>query len=182
MANPKFVLRSADVWAMYGLSNLPPFSVAGSVGILAAINKEQGTSLLARQLTFGTLQVSQNDTLYNTSVVLTSVANQGFKGTFTFRYNRVDIGVAFQGKEMTLPGTFANVFAALNAINAKFGLALEQSDVVNNTIVAAGGEIVVRAKPTSIYYQPGTQIKLNGPIPFATVAPITDALGFDPES
>lgn len=180
MANPKFVIRSADAWAMYGLSNLPPFSVAGSVGILAAINKEQGTNILASQLTFGTLSVSQNDTLYNTSVVLNSVANQGFKGSYTFRYNRVDMSVPFKGKDMTLTGNYADVFSALSAINAKFGLALEQRDVLNSAIAVPGGQITVKAKPTSFYYTPGSQVVINAPIPFATVAPITDALGFDP--
>ena len=86
MANPKFVIRSADAWAMYGLSNLPPFSVAGSVGILAAINREQGSNVLARQVTLGIPGGSPGDTLYNTAIVLTSVANQGYKGTYTFRY------------------------------------------------------------------------------------------------
>lgn len=180
MANPKLVLRSVDVWAMYGLSNLPPFSVAGSVGILAAVNREQGSNILARQVTFGSLTVSQNDTLFNTSVVLTAVDGQGFKGTYTFRYNRVDLSVAFQGKDMTLPGSFPDVFSALSAINTKFGVALEQRDVINSAIAVPGGTITVRTKPTSFYYNSGTEIVLNAPVPLATAAPATNLSGFDP--
>jgi len=180
MANPKFVIRSADVWAMYGLSNLPPFSVAGSVGILAAVNKEQGTSIQANQVTFSGLTVSSGDTLFNTTVLMTAVAGKGYKGTYTFRYNRVDIAVPFQGKDMTLSGNYADVFSALSAINTKFGLALEQRDVINSTIAAPGGQITLKIKPTSFYYVNGTQVIINAPIPFATVAPVTDALGFDP--
>lgn len=182
MANPRFVLRSLDVFTLYVLPNLPSFAVAGTAAILAAINKEQGTSLLARQFTYGAQGVSVGDALYNSYLTLDSVVGQGYKGSYTFRYNRVDLALAFSGKELTLTGTYANVHAAIAAINTKFGIALETRDVVNAAIPVSGGQITLTAAPTSIYYTPGTVIKLNGPIPFATVAPITDALGFDPET
>ena len=183
MANPQFVVRSVDAFVMYRVVNAPPFAVAGSAGLLAAINREQGSTIQAAQVTVSDPAVTVGDTLYNSSVLLTAVAGKGYKGTYTFRYNRVALADAFAGKELTLTGTYANVYAALSAINTKFGIALEQKDVANTTIGTAGGQITLTAQPASTYYTPGTQVILNasGSNPsLADLAPTTDLGGFDP--
>lgn len=183
MANPQFVVRSVDAFVMYRVVNQPPFAVAGSTGLLAAINREQGSSISAAQITVSNPAVSSGDTLFNTSVLLTAVPGNGFKGTYTFRYNRVPLADAFAGKEMTLTGTYANVHAALSAINTKFGVALEQKDVANTTIGTPGGQITLTAVAASTYYTPGTQVTLNasGSTPsLADLASVTDLDGFDP--
>lgn len=161
MANPQFVVRSVDAFVMYRVVNAPPFAVAGSTGLLAAINREQGSTLQAAQVTVSDPTISNGDTLFNTSVLLTAIAGKGYKGTYTFRYNRVPLADAFVGKEMTLTGTYANVHAALSAINTKFGIVLEQKDVANTTIGTPGGQITLTAVAASTYYTPGTQVTLN---------------------
>jgi len=183
MANPQFVLRSLDAFVLYSIANLPPFAVAGSTGILAAINREQGTSITTAQITIADPTVNVGDTLFNSSVLLTAIDGKGYKGTYTFRFNRTDLASAFTGKELTLTGTYANVYAALSAINTKFGIALEQKDVVNTTIGTAGGQITLTAVSTSAYYNPGSQVVLNasGSAPsLADLASETNLDGFDP--
>lgn len=171
MANPKLVLRSADVWVMYGLNNLPPFSVAGPVGLLAAINKEQGITLLTRQITFGVPTPTSGDTLYNTRLVLDSVVGQGYKGSFTLRYNRVNLSVAFNGKTLVnLPTLTATILELLPAINAQYTLGLTASDIVDGPIDPEAAQLTLTVKSSSEFYVPGSTMVVGLPLPlFSTL-------------
>lgn len=165
MANPKFVLRSLDVFAMYGLNNLPPFGSPGQAAILAAINKEQGSSILARQVTIGgPVAAAAGDTLFNTSVLLTSVANQGFSGNFTFRYNRADASAAGALNNLVVPGTafFAvtDTHALIPLINTATGLTLVTADIVKEDIPAGTNSFNVKAASTSYFFLPGSTFKV----------------------
>lgn len=165
MANPKFVLRSLDVWAMYGLSNLPPFGSPGEAAILAAINKEQGRTILARQVAFGPVTpTGAGDTLFNTSITLTSVANQGYKGSYTFRYNRVNAGAAGALNNLVIPGTdkfsVGSTHALIPLINAATGLTLVAGDIINETIPAGTNSFDIKAASTSYFFLPDSTFKV----------------------
>lgn len=165
MANPKFVLRSLDVYAMYGLNNLPPFGSPGQAAIIAAINKEQGSSILARQVVVGPPSAAvAGDTLYNTSVTLTSVANQGFSGSYVFRYNRAPASAAGAVSNLVVPGngTFSvtNTHALIPLINAATGLTLVAADIVNESIPAGSNSVNVKAASTSYFFLPDSTFKV----------------------
>lgn len=165
MANPKFVLRSLDVYAMYGLNNLPPFGSPGQAAILTAINKEQGSTILARQVTFGPVTPTDvGDTLYNTSITLTSVANQGYSGSFTFRYNRADASAAGALNNLVVPGsaTFSvtDTHSLIPLINAATGLSLVAGDIVNEPIQGGTNSVNLKSASTSYFFLPGSTFKV----------------------
>lgn len=165
MANPKFVLRSLDAFVMYGVNNLPPFGSPGQAAILTAINKEQSISLLARQVTFGALTPTPvNDTLFNTYITLTSVVGQGYKGTFTVRYNRVDAALSTVLNNLVLPGgqtiAVANTHALIPLINTTTGLSLVTDDIVNEAIPTGSKSVSLKAATTSYFFLPGSTFKV----------------------
>lgn len=164
MANPRFVLRSLDVFTLYKLNNLPPFGSPGQAAIIAALNKEQGTTLLARQLTFGVPTPTVNDALFNTSITLTSVVGQGYKGSFTVRYNRANAALSTVLNNVVLPGnrTFAaaNTHALIPLINTATGLVLTTDDIVNETIAPGTNSVLLKGADTSYFFLPGSTVKV----------------------
>lgn len=164
MANPRFILRSLDVFTLYKLNNLPPFGSPGQAAIIAAINKEQGASLLARQVTFGAPTPTVNDSLFNTSLTLTSVVGQGYKGAFTVRYNRADASLSTVLNNVILPGaqTFgvANTHDLIPLINTATGLALVADDIVNEAIPAGRNSVNLKGASTSYFFLPGSTFKV----------------------
>jgi len=164
MANPRFVLRSLDTFVLYGLNNLPPFGSPGQAAIIAAINKEQGRSLLARQITFGAPTPTVNDSLFNTSLTLTSVPGQGYKGAFTVRYNRASAALSAVLNNVVVPGeqTFAvtDTHALIPIINAATGLSLVTDDIVNEAIAPGSNSVDLKASSTSYFFLPGSTFKV----------------------
>lgn len=164
MANPRFILRSLDVFTLYKLNNLPPFGSPGQAAIIAAINKEQGASLLARQITFGAVTPTVNDALFNTSITLTSVVGQGYKGSFTVRYNRVSAALSTVLNNLVLPGdqTFAvaNTHALIPLINTATGLTLVTDDIVNEAIAPGTNSVNLKAASTSYFFLPDSTFKV----------------------
>jgi len=164
MANPRFVLRSLDVFALYRTTNLPPFGNPAAAALLAAINKEQGVSILARQVTVGAPTPTVNDALFNTSVTLDSVVGQGYKGPMTVRYNRADAALSSTLANLVLPGdqTFAaaNVHALIPLINSTTGLSFVTDDFVNDVIPAGSKSFTLKAASTSYFFLPGSTFKV----------------------
>lgn len=164
MANPKFVIRSLDLFTLYKTNNLPPFGSPGQAAIIAALNKEQGTTLLARQVTFGTPGVSPGDALFNTALTLTSVVGQGYKGTFTVRYNRADASLSTVLNNLVLPGgqtiTVGNTHALIPLINTATGLTLVTDDIVNEAIPAGSKSVTLKAASTSYFFLPDSTFKV----------------------
>jgi len=164
MANPKFVLRSLDVFAMYGLNNLPPFGSPGPAAILAAINKEQGIALESRQVAIGTPSATSGDMLFNTNLLLTAVSGQGLKGTYTVRYNRADAALASALNNRVLPGNSsfnaATTHELIPLLNSASGLTLVAADIVNEPIAPGTNSFNVKAAATSFFFLPGTTFKV----------------------
>jgi hypothetical protein len=175
-------IRKISAYVLTGIDNRPKWAIAGSVGILAQINKEHGKTFTDEQITFKPPTLATDQTSGNSRVVAVAQLPSGYVGEFEFHYNRFSIEEPFNGTTLEPPeGDFANVHAALDAINAKYGIKLEQRDVANLAIGASKG-ILLRVVATSFYYLPGTTVSLGSSDPtLAELAPVTDLLGFEVE-
>jgi hypothetical protein len=178
-------LRGINGYALVDQVKRPDLNISGKVGILAAINKEQGTSFIASQLTFGVPQPTADQTqTYNTTIRVTAKKSSGYSGYYTFQYARYALSEAFDGQALDLPGVVGTtIWGTLDAINTKFFIKLEQYDVADGPITPGATSILLTVLDSSIYYKSGTTIRLGSTdidIPFATIAPVTNALGFDP--
>lgn len=178
-------LRKVSGYALIDVVKLPNFSLSGAVVLLAAINKEKNVNFTANQLTFGVPQVVADATQYfNTTILVTAKKVSNYSGSYTFQYRRFTLDVGFNGQTLDLPaGMGSTIHASLGVINAKFGVKLETTDVVDGPVVNGATSVTLTVKDSSILYIPDSKVTLGTPdtdIPFATVAPVTDALGFDP--
>lgn len=72
----------------------------------------------------------------NTSVVVTGKVKEGFAGSVTFKYMRVDIGKLLPGIELSaiVPTGINIATQAMSSINAQYGLGVPLEDVVDNVI------------------------------------------------
>jgi hypothetical protein len=149
---------------MYGVNNLPPFGTPGPAAILTAINKEQGITLTSAQVTVGAPVATTGDTLFNTSVTLTSIPNKGFKGTFTARYNRVSGSLSAVLNNLTIPGdgafTVGTTHDLIPLINTATGLTLVTGDIVNEAIPVGTNSVDLKAASTSYFFLPGSTFKV----------------------
>lgn len=179
------ILRSVNGYVLIDQVQQPPFSVAGLTGLLAAINREKGTSLTSGVITFADPTPSATPTEWNnTSIQVTAKKVSGYRGSYTFIYHRTAISDGFNGQPLDLPASVGTtIWGTLDAINAKFNIKLEQRDVADGPIAPGATSILLTTLASSIYYTPGSTVRLgssDADVPFATVAPVTDALGFDP--
>jgi len=166
---------------------LPNFSLSGGTTLLAAINKEKNVNFTAAQLVFGLPQPTADTTqYYNTTVLVTAKKASGYTGSYTFQYRRYALDVVFDGQTLDLPTSVGStVHATLDAINTKFGIKLETTDVVDGPIANGAVSITLTVKSTSVLYLPGSFVTLgqsDADVPFATIAPVTDLPGFEPEA
>ena len=107
------------------------------LGLINAANPNLPNGpLTAGNVTLGA--PSSNVGANNTQVTVTGVTGQGYSGTETFTYNRLDIGAMFTGwgKTATLTGgaAFHQTTDLLAPLNAAYDLDLQPSDVVNETL------------------------------------------------
>ncbi|MNY36506.1 hypothetical protein D3C86_1710000 [compost metagenome] len=118
--------------------------------------------------------------------MVTAKKASGYSGSYTFQYQRFALTVPFDGQALDLPTSVGStVHATLDAINAKFGVKLETTDVVDGPIANGAVSVTLTVKDTSVLYLPGSFVTLgqsDADVPFATIAPVTDLLGFDPEA
>ena len=179
------MMRNIGGYILIDQVKRPNLNISGNVGLLAAINKEKGVSFTADQLTFDSpLPVVGQPDINNTTIKVNAKKASGYSGSYTFTYTRYDLADAFNGQVLDLPGTVGTtIWGTLAAINAKYSLALDQTDVVDGPIAPGAKSILLTALGSSIYYKSGTTVRLgaaDNDIPFATIAPVTNALGFDP--
>lgn len=174
-------LRSVGGYALMGVVKAANFTLSGQAGLLAAINKEQGRTFVAADFVFATPQVTDAQDFFNTSILLTATAQNKYRGTFTFNYHRYTLAEVFGS--LTMPAVVGTtIYNTLAAINAKCGLALDQTDVLDAVIPAGAKYLQLVVKPTSIYYQAGTSVFL-GTVPpsLSSATPTTNLNGFDAE-
>lgn len=72
----------------------------------------------------------------NTSVVVTGKVKEGFAGSVTFKYMRVDVSKLLPGIELTaiVPTGINIATQAMSSINAQYGLGVPLEDVIDNVI------------------------------------------------
>lgn len=179
------MMRNIGGYILIDQVKRPNLNISGNVGLLAAINKEKGVSFTASQLGFDSpLPVAGQSQTNNTTIKVNAKKASGYSGSYTFTYTRYDLAEAFNGQVLDLPGVVGTtIWGTLAAINAKFSIKLDQTDVADGPITPGATSLLLTALNSSIYYIPGTAVRLgavDNDVPFATVAPITDALGFDP--
>jgi hypothetical protein len=163
----------------------PNLNTFGKDGLLAAINKEKSVNFTLSQLTFASPQPNPDtQSTNNTTILVTARKSSGYAGSYTFQYARFPIAEAFNSQTPDLPTTVGTtIWGTLAAINTKFSLKLDQTDVADGPIAPGATSILLTTLASSIYYTPGSTIRIgssDSDIAFATVAPVTDALGFDP--
>jgi hypothetical protein len=78
----------------------------------------------------------------NTSVEMTGIAGQGYSGSDTITYDRIDIGAMFTtwgDNPATVPNgaTYTNASDMLPTINATYGTDLQAADIVDGAIGAS---------------------------------------------
>lgn len=179
-------LRDIGGYVLVDQVKRPNLNVSGLTGLLAAINKEKATSFIASMLTFDPPQPNADSSSpYNTTIKVTAKKASGYSGNYTFQYARNALSEAFDGQVLDMPGVVGTtIWGTLAAINAKFSIKLEQYDVADGPIAQGATSFLLTVLGSSIYFIPGSTIKLGDvdhDIPFATVAPVTDLLSFDPE-
>lgn len=180
-------LRQVAGYILVDVIKRPNVAIPGRDGLLAAINKEKLTSFTAAQLTFATPQPNPDtNSAYNTTILVTAKKVSGYSGSYTFQYTRFPIAEAFDGQALTLPSSVGTtIWGTLAEINTKFGVKLDQTDVADGPIAPDATSILLTTLASSIYFTPGSTIRIgstDSDIAFATVAPVTDLLGFDPEA
>jgi hypothetical protein len=180
-------LRRVNGYALVDMVRRPNLNVFGKDGLLAAINKEKGVNFISSQLTFATPQPNPDtQTSNNTTILVTARKSSGYTGSYTFQYARFPIAEAFDGQTLSMPATVgATIWETLAAINTKFTVKLDQTDVADGPIAPGATSILLTTLASSIYFTPGSTIRIGSSdtdVAFATIAPVTDALGFDPEA
>ena len=162
--------------------------------VLAAINAANtatGTNITESQVTAAAPVVAAGTGGRNTTVILTGVDGQGIEGSRTFSYTRqsLDAGAV----PTTAP---ANVTvlqaddrdASLAKVVAALGLKASEIESLSYTAPAdqsTPGTIQIAAKNPSYLYIGIRDVELvfaDADVAFATVAPETDADGFDAEA
>lgn len=180
-------VRKVNGYALIDVVKRPNLNMFGKDGLLAAINKEKGVNFISSQLTFAAPQPNPDtQTSNNTTIVVTARKSSGYSGSYTFQYARSPISEAFDGQLLDLPATVGTtIWGTLEAINTKFAVKLDQTDVLDGPIAPGATSILLTTSNSSIYFTPGSTIRIgssDSDIPFATIAPVTDLLGFDPEA
>lgn len=166
MANPQQAIRSVDTFVMYTTINTPTPLAADGAGILAQINLENSSSLLARQVTIGPpVATPSSDTRFNTQVTLDSVVGQGYQGQMVVRYNRASIA----GKSVSLSnidlGSATTIYGALATINAGSGWVLTQNDVEDGPIDPEATKVELTVKADSYFFTAGSKVFAGKTLP-----------------
>lgn len=166
-------------------------NLSGIANLLAAINAANGSSITEDQVTVGDPGfLSWETAAINTAVILTGVNGKGIEGSRTFNYIRLSI--AGPAVPSNAPTSFVvepedDVVTSGDKVIAALGL--RPSEVTGGFYTAPSvgvpGSMNIYSNVTSLMYL-GTRsvvLKFADPaVDFASVAPITDADGFDAEA
>lgn len=179
-------VRKLSAYALVQPSPVTYLALRGDVALLQAVNKEHGKTLTDAQVFFENARVLANDGRYNSQVTMKPKEGFLYSGSMTFRYNRFPIDDFFASQDTsTLPGNQTTIHARLAAINAAFGCNLIAADVVDGPVAADATSLTLTVASGSFLFAPGSQSTI-GTAPsapdLATMAPVTDLGGFDPEN
>lgn len=170
--------------------NIALSPLANVLAAINAANTASSTNITEAQVTAGAPTVAAGTAGRNTSVLLTGVDGQGIEGTRTFSYTRQALD---GGAVATTAPTFVTVLEAdtrdqsrVKVCTALGLMASEIEDLAYTAPVDAAtpGTISISAKNPGYLYIGTREVELrfaDTDVAFATVAPETDADGFDPE-
>jgi len=161
--------------------------------VLAAINAANtatSTNITTSQVTAAAPVTAAGTGGRNTTVLLTGIDGQGIEGTRTFAYTRQSL--ASGAVASTAPASVEvdeadNQAASVTKVAAALGLLASEFDASAYTAPvdqSTPGTVTITAKASSLLYVGARTVPLNfadADVAFATVAPVTDADGFDAE-
>lgn len=125
--------------------------------LLGYINAKNGTSFTEAQLTIGAPAAIEGalEGQRNTTVEVTGVGLQGYTGSKTFNYFRLDLAKAFEGVVGGLvaygPRDVGTSVDLLDDIKTQTGVDILASDIVNEAVdFSAGGTYTLKAAPGNL--------------------------------
>lgn len=108
------------------------YNLPGKQRLVALINRDNNSALNMDMFRFGAPSVSFTNR--NTRVTFQTRAGLFFVGYRHFFYNRLDLGTffntAFDVDEILLSGSYETTLDIANALNAIYGTAIEENDIV----------------------------------------------------
>lgn len=164
---------------------------ANILAIINAANVATSTNITEAQVTFGAATAAGGAGGRNTTVILTGIDGQGIEGSRTFAYTRQ----ALDGGAVA-PGAPASVVVvqgdtreqSLAKVVTALGLVAEEIESLSYTAPvdqSTPGTIQIAAVNPGYLYIGTRDVALNfvdADVPFATIAPVTDADGFEAEA
>lgn len=140
---------------------MPIYSLSPDEMVRDLINRKNETALVAfdkTNLIIGKAAVLSNDPTANTKVNVRGVQNEVYAGQLQVTYNRLDLGVLFQGNyraAFTALGQ-SSLYKLLPDLNRGLGLNLTEQDVqdIDLKLLDHGDQVTleIRAKPGSMAY------------------------------
>lgn len=128
--------------------------------LMDLLNYAHGYDLPYAMLTFGTPRTlsapDQAEFGRNTELILTAAPNSGYDNEVVLHYNRIDLGRLFSNATLVgVDAPFNNSVEALALVNAKYGLNISTSEIVN--INAVDQRVAIEITQSEVYV-PGSRI------------------------
>ncbi|ANZ50582.1 putative virion structural protein [Erwinia phage vB_EamM_Stratton] len=137
--------------------------------LLEAINKQNNTALTWNQIASGYPEVIQSEGAErNTRVLLYGLNGQGYKGSVSIEYDRIDMPTLFRN---LVPVIITNpkdkLSDLLPFLNEKYGLSLIADDIVDQSVKDLGDSwlLDVAIKPGCLAWQGGFTLRFAKFIP-----------------
>lgn len=170
--------------------NIAISPLANVLAAINAANTASSTNITESQVTAAAPVTAAGTGGRNTTVALTGINGQGIEGSRTFAYIRQSL--ASGAVPTTAPSSVTvangdNQAASAAKVATALGLLASEFDTSAYTApvdIPTPGTITITAKSTSLLYVGSRVVPLNfadTDVAFATVAPVTDIGGFDPE-
>lgn len=170
--------------------NIALTPLANVLAAINAANTATSTNITEAQVTAAAPTTVAGTGGRNTSVELTGIDGQGIEGSRTFSYTRQSLATGAVASTAPASVTVAegdDQAASVAKVATALGLLASEFDASAYTAPedqSTPGTVTITAKATSLLYTGVRVVPLNfadADVAFATVAPVTDADGFDAE-
>lgn len=126
--------------------------------LLELINLSNSTNFTMADLDFAVPEAAADDAPANTKMTVTATETNAFQGIKVFHYNRLDLGLMFNGLRLQVPDSdsITTVMDVVAILNQRYQLGLSTDDVIDGPVNKdSDGTTVVRinTKPESFAYQ-----------------------------
>lgn len=135
--------------------------------LLELINIANGTSFVMADLDFAAPVVAADDAPANTLMTVTATETNAFQGVKLFHYNRLDLGLMYNGLILELEDSEAitTVMDVVAILNQRYQTAISTDDVVDGPITKQSDgstPVTITAKAGSFVYQGSVTWQLVG--------------------